>query len=844
MAKKVSKKRSFAKAQPGSSSVHVPVPLGDDEIKKDWDSADSSVESAEDKKKPAVPGAANPSQAEHRVIPVTPPAPARATTRSEGVIPPVIANLEAEVIKAGFGPGTDDDNDALGLFDMQDLVTGVDWELARTPGIDFEDAQDLARENLDSDDLYYRKRTMEADNTDDKLALTDTQKDDDEEDDDVEKDTQQTEDESTSDWPEGLNLDLASGPVREPGYLGLDLYPHDHGTVVHDLTLGIPTADGVAKNIRLVNGLQYIDGLNQDPKPLLAEIQRALMPGGEFVYEGPNELYNFPEWQQSGGIDGLQLMNHEELDREDDGTVEKIEGRPWVKQTYRRIAVPDAATANDAEPRIGIAQFDQLPADALLAMDALGYYWSDSTSSGRGNRLSGYPSQGALLSRTQENEDNQLGMAKPPGSDAKVTKSVDVESPASNLYAIPAQNRYPINDVSEAQQALQDASGRAEEQNVKDAVYRAYPELQGSPEGQMAARGIVDALLEVARMISVQKADLTTESRDHISEHNFALPADRKYPIENISHARNALARSSGKPEESKVRAAVYRKYPSLKPVQKSDTGMRRVASVAVKNGKHLLMGKRRDNGKWTMPGGHVDPDESMLEGAHRELKEETGVDAPKGYMFNLTHKHEKIGKDGKPLHVQGFLVDMQYRPKTTMKEDPDAEVHRWQWIDLAKGLPDHIAKNLHVPMEDNVVLQALGARAREPVHKYFLERTVPIAKAENRKQIAYCVVLSPEELDSQDDWMTADDIEDAAHLFMQKARAIGSEHSKLIDAQPVESYIAPQDLNWEDGPYGPQVVKKGAWVIGIKVHDPKEWAKVENGDYQGVSVGGFGMRD
>jgi hypothetical protein len=70
----------------------------------------------------------------------------------------------------------------------------------------------------------------------------------------------------------------------------------------------------------------------------------------------------------------------------------------------------------------------------------------------------------------------------------------------------------------------------------------------------------------------VGKDDLTTEGREHISEHNFALPAERKYPIHDLAHARNALARASGKPEEEKVRAAVYSKYPALKErSEKSD---------------------------------------------------------------------------------------------------------------------------------------------------------------------------------------------------------------------------------------------------------------------------------
>ena len=59
---------------------------------------------------------------------------------------------------------------------------------------------------------------------------------------------------------------------------------------------------------------------------------------------------------------------------------------------------------------------------------------------------------------------------------------------------------------------------------------------------------------------------LTTRGRKRIKTSNFALP-DRRYPIQDISHARNALARVSqyGTPSEKKrVREAVYKKYPSL----------------------------------------------------------------------------------------------------------------------------------------------------------------------------------------------------------------------------------------------------------------------------------------
>ena len=36
---------------------------------------------------------------------------------------------------------------------------------------------------------------------------------------------------------------------------------------------------------------------------------------------------------------------------------------------------------------------------------------------------------------------------------------------------------------------------------------------------------------------------LTTEQRDHLDDDKFAFPKERKEPLENASHVRNAIAR-------------------------------------------------------------------------------------------------------------------------------------------------------------------------------------------------------------------------------------------------------------------------------------------------------------
>jgi hypothetical protein len=59
---------------------------------------------------------------------------------------------------------------------------------------------------------------------------------------------------------------------------------------------------------------------------------------------------------------------------------------------------------------------------------------------------------------------------------------------------------------------------------------------------------------------------LTAKARKKIPSKDFAGP-DRSYPVEDASHARNALARvaQNGSPDlQAKVRAKVKKKFPGI----------------------------------------------------------------------------------------------------------------------------------------------------------------------------------------------------------------------------------------------------------------------------------------
>lgn len=70
----------------------------------------------------------------------------------------------------------------------------------------------------------------------------------------------------------------------------------------------------------------------------------------------------------------------------------------------------------------------------------------------------------------------------------------------------------------------------------------------------------------VMEFLELEERKLTTAARDNLKDSDFALPG-RRYPIHDLAHARNALARvaQNGTPEEKEiVRRKVHQRYPEV----------------------------------------------------------------------------------------------------------------------------------------------------------------------------------------------------------------------------------------------------------------------------------------
>lgn len=128
------------------------------------------------------------------------------------------------------------------------------------------------------------------------------------------------------------------------------------------------------------------------------------------------------------------------------------------------------------------------------------------------------------------------------------------------------------------------------------------------------------------------------------------------------------------------------------------------IASVAVYNKDGLLLfGKRGDNKKWCMPGGHFEPGEWPSQAADRELWEETGL-CPVELEF--------IGDADVPrakVHVFSFKATVgEQEPDNTY--DPDQEFTEFRWVE-PHNIPEEISNKFH--NKQDVTLQCLGLQEK-----------------------------------------------------------------------------------------------------------------------------------
>lgn len=135
-----------------------------------------------------------------------------------------------------------------------------------------------------------------------------------------------------------------------------------------------------------------------------------------------------------------------------------------------------------------------------------------------------------------------------------------------------------------------------------------------------------------------------------------------------------------------------------------------KIVTVGLVSGGFLLSGKRRDNGLWTNPGGHVDEGEDILSAAIREVKEEAGIDINSDQIELIYGEKVTSHRTGKPFVVFGFLAHVD-KETATAKNDPDKEISEWRWVPLDKSQPELQREARHA--KEDCVLIHLGIHSK-----------------------------------------------------------------------------------------------------------------------------------
>jgi len=116
----------------------------------------------------------------------------------------------------------------------------------------------------------------------------------------------------------------------------------------------------------------------------------------------------------------------------------------------------------------------------------------------------------------------------------------------------------------------------------------------------------------------------------------------------------------------------------------------------ATKGVPQVLLGKRNDDAKkassdlhgegtWTMPGGKLDFQETLVDGAYREVLEETNIKIDKE-KIKVISVADEIVRDNHYVTV-GFLCE-NFDGEAKMME-PE-EITEWRWYDL-NNLPEKV---------------------------------------------------------------------------------------------------------------------------------------------------------
>ena len=126
---------------------------------------------------------------------------------------------------------------------------------------------------------------------------------------------------------------------------------------------------------------------------------------------------------------------------------------------------------------------------------------------------------------------------------------------------------------------------------------------------------------------------------------------------------------------------------------------MKKSAGVIVKSGNKCLLCKRSNvetySGEWSIPGGKVEPDEEIIDAAHREFYEETDkkITGDLNFLGVMGRMNRKGTKQSSMMYV--FLADVKEPIHPDLENAEYGEEHSECGYFSIDDLPEPMGENL-----------------------------------------------------------------------------------------------------------------------------------------------------
>jgi hypothetical protein len=199
------------------------------------------------------------------------------------------------------------------------------------------------------------------------------------------------------------------------------------------------------------------------------------------------------------------------------------------------------------------------------------------------------------------------------------------------------------------------------------------------------------------------------------------------------------------------------------------------------------------------------------------------------------TDSIKRFNKLGRPFQVTGdddYVVVTSTAVKRPWRVD---------WIDkkvsVGEPTPPPQTWDLDAPRQ-TTASAFLGTIMKRDLPIFQNSSTADIEKEEERYVLG--VVLEPEEEDAQGDIYSAEEVRQTAHKFMDEFRNIGYMHDKIVNKKVaiLESFLSPEGFSINE-----KSVKKGTWLLGLRIKDDSLWTQIKSGEITGLSIGGSAIR-